>query len=48
MGYKMECPENCPPELYDMMKQAWDLNTVRRPTFHELKAQLLQLKLTTA
>ncbi|XP_031635662.1 tyrosine-protein kinase CSK isoform X2 [Contarinia nasturtii] len=44
VGYKMEAPEGCPPEIYEMMRQAWDLNPLRRPTFHELKSKLLHLK----
>lgn len=44
VGYKMEAPEGCPPEIYEMMRQSWDLNPMRRPTFHELKSKLLHLK----
>lgn len=47
VGYKMEAPEGCPPEIYEMMRQAWDLNPLRRPTFHELKSKLLHLKNAT-
>lgn len=47
IGYKMEAPEGCPPEVYEMMRQAWDLNPSKRPTFSELKTKLLQLKNTT-
>lgn len=44
VGYKMEAPEGCPTEIYEMMRQAWDLNPLRRPTFHDLKSKLLHLK----
>lgn len=47
IGYKMEAPEGCPPEIYEMMRQAWDLNPAKRPTFSELKTKLLQLKNAT-
>ncbi|XP_039950787.1 serine-rich adhesin for platelets [Bactrocera tryoni] len=47
VGYKMEAPEGCPPEIYEMMRQAWDLNPSKRPTFSELKVKLLHLKNTT-
>uniref|UniRef100_T1GVW7 Protein kinase domain-containing protein n=1 Tax=Megaselia scalaris TaxID=36166 RepID=T1GVW7_MEGSC len=47
IGYKMEAPEGCPPEVYEMMRQAWDLNPAKRPTFSELKTKLLQLKNAT-
>uniref|UniRef100_T1PB27 Tyrosine-protein kinase n=1 Tax=Musca domestica TaxID=7370 RepID=T1PB27_MUSDO len=48
VGYKMEAPEGCPPEIYEMMRQAWDLNPAKRPTFAELKVKLLHLKNNTA
>lgn len=47
MGYKMEAPDGCPTEIYEMMLKAWDLTAQRRPTFQELKVKLLQLKLST-
>lgn len=47
VGYKMEAPEGCPTEIYEMMRQAWDLVPQRRPTFHDLKAKLLVLKNAT-
>lgn len=47
VGYKMEAPEGCPPEIYEMMRQAWDLNPAKRPTFAELKVKLLHLKNAT-
>ncbi|XP_055907238.1 uncharacterized protein LOC129942366 [Eupeodes corollae] len=47
VGYKMEAPEGCPAEIYEMMRQAWDLNPAKRPTFSELKVKLLHLKNTT-
>ena len=43
-GYRMEKPEGCPQEIYKLMCQAWDLNADRRPTFHQVKQQLAQLK----
>ncbi|XP_077298311.1 tyrosine-protein kinase CSK-like [Arctopsyche grandis] len=46
-GYKMEAPEGCPPELYDLMRQAWDLNPDTRPTFSQAKSKLAQLKAST-
>ncbi|CAD6991815.1 unnamed protein product [Ceratitis capitata] len=47
VGYKMEAPEGCPAEIYEMMRQAWDLNPSKRPTFAELKIKLLHLKNAT-
>ncbi|KAH8283982.1 hypothetical protein KR054_006561 [Drosophila jambulina] len=48
VGYKMEAPEGCPPEIYEMMRQAWDLNPAKRPTFAELKVKLQLLNNATA
>ncbi|XP_067647319.1 uncharacterized protein Csk isoform X2 [Eurosta solidaginis] len=47
VGYKMEAPEGCPPEIYEMMRQSWDLNPAKRPTFAELKVKLLHMKNAT-
>ncbi|XP_062712857.1 tyrosine-protein kinase TXK isoform X2 [Aedes albopictus] len=47
-GYKMEAPEGCPPEIYEMMRQAWDLVPEKRPTFAELKRRLAICKRETA
>lgn len=47
VGYKMETPEGCPTEIYEMMRQAWDLNPARRPSFHDLKTRLLIFKNAT-
>ncbi|XP_055611513.1 tyrosine-protein kinase CSK isoform X2 [Uranotaenia lowii] len=46
-GYKMEAPEGCPPEIYEMMRQAWDLVPDKRPTFAELKRRLAICKRET-
>ncbi|CAO1419928.1 unnamed protein product [Diamesa tonsa] len=47
MGYKMESPDGCPTEVYDMMRATWDLNPLKRPTFQDLKGKLMQLKAIT-
>ncbi|CAH1407086.1 unnamed protein product [Nezara viridula] len=46
-GYKMEAPEGCPPEVYEIMRQAWDLHPDKRPSFREIKVKLVQLKSIT-
>ncbi|KAG5670434.1 hypothetical protein PVAND_000699 [Polypedilum vanderplanki] len=46
-GYKMEAPEGCPTEIYDMMKECWDLNPKNRPTFRDLAIRLKHLKTIT-
>lgn len=43
-GYKMEPPDGCPPEVYDIMRQAWDLQPEKRPSFHDIKVTLGQLR----
>ncbi|KAG5867670.1 hypothetical protein JTB14_034124 [Gonioctena quinquepunctata] len=43
-GYQMEEPEGCPPEVYEIMRQAWDLNPEKRPNFQEVKIKLGHLK----
>lgn len=32
-GYQMEAPEGCPAQVYTIMKDAWELEPDRRPTF---------------
>jgi fyn-related kinase len=39
-GYRMECPNECPKELYALMLQCWDKNALARPTFEALHNQL--------
>ncbi|KAK8729885.1 hypothetical protein OTU49_008368, partial [Cherax quadricarinatus] len=35
-GYRMEKPDNCSQELYDVMLQCWAEDPARRPCFQEL------------
>ncbi|XP_065171923.1 tyrosine-protein kinase Abl-like isoform X3 [Atheta coriaria] len=35
-GYRMECPQGCPPKIYDLMKQCWQWQAHDRPTFREI------------
>jgi len=46
-GYKMEAPEGCPPEVYEIMREAWHLQPDERPTFHGVKDELGRLKSKT-
>ncbi|CAH1796828.1 unnamed protein product [Owenia fusiformis] len=32
-GYRMESPDGCPKEVYDIMRKAWELDPRNRPTF---------------
>ncbi|KAI4904272.1 hypothetical protein NFI96_030082, partial [Prochilodus magdalenae] len=39
-GYRMPCPENCPPELYDIMNNCWKNKPDDRPTFDYIQSVL--------
>jgi len=36
-GYRMNPPESCPNEVYEIMKQCWQLNLEERPNFTYLR-----------
>jgi len=42
-GYRMEAPEGCPPEVSQLMNEAWALAPADRPTFREMLARLYVL-----
>lgn len=44
-GYQMEAPEGCPKNIYDVMKKAWDLNPVNRPSFKDVRAKLQPIQM---
>ncbi|KAI1301864.1 Tyrosine-protein kinase CSK [Halotydeus destructor] len=46
-GYRMEAPEGCPSEIYEIMKQAWDLDVEKRPAFAVVLKKLEHLKTLT-
>ncbi|XP_063784586.1 macrophage colony-stimulating factor 1 receptor [Pseudophryne corroboree] len=35
-GYKMDCPDYAPIEIYHLMKACWDLEPTQRPTFNQI------------
>uniref|UniRef100_A0A8C3NFH6 Tyrosine-protein kinase n=1 Tax=Geospiza parvula TaxID=87175 RepID=A0A8C3NFH6_GEOPR len=39
-GYRMPQPEQCPPELYELMRQCWKESPEERPTFDFLRSVL--------
>ena len=46
-GYRMEAPEDCPPEVYAIMSAAWAKEPEKRPTFEEVWKKLIDLKAVT-
>ena len=42
-GGRLDCPENCPPEVYKIVKTCWYERPEERPTFKELLEQLKAL-----
>ena len=38
--YRMACPPNCPPKLYDIMLHCWSQEPDNRPSFQTLQLQL--------
>ncbi|XP_060769517.1 tyrosine-protein kinase Fyn-like isoform X2 [Neoarius graeffei] len=39
-GYRMQCPQDCPTSLYELMQQCWKQNPEERHTFEYLQAFL--------
>jgi fyn-related kinase len=39
-SYRMPCPPNCPPKLYDIMLDCWSQEPDNRPSFTTLQLQL--------
>lgn len=39
-GLRMERPEQCPAEIYQMMISCWQKDPAMRPSFHDLETQL--------
>ena len=35
-GYRMPCPMDCPPQLYEIMRECWRDEAASRPTFESL------------
>lgn len=48
-GYRMERPNGCPPEVYDLMRQCWHWQAQDRPTFkniHHMLEHMFQVRWT--
>ncbi|XP_067271436.1 megakaryocyte-associated tyrosine-protein kinase isoform X2 [Pseudorasbora parva] len=39
-GYRMEPPDECPPEVYAIMMSCWETEPKKRPSFHKLRDRL--------
>ena len=39
-GYRMQCPEGCPPAVYKLMRRCWEWDPEYRPTFKEMSSDL--------
>ncbi|XP_071171781.1 tyrosine-protein kinase CSK-like isoform X1 [Mytilus galloprovincialis] len=46
-GYRMEAPDGCPQEIYNIMMQAWEIDPKQRPTFKQVLEKLNNLRATT-
>eukprot|EP00051_Salpingoeca_urceolata_P018662 m.264115 g.264115 ORF g.264115 m.264115 type:complete len:686 (-) comp19247_c6_seq8:39-2096(-) len=39
-GYRMPRPEGCPPDIYRLMRECWEWEADKRPTFRAIKKRL--------
>ncbi|KAK3701790.1 hypothetical protein QZH41_009800 [Actinostola sp. cb2023] len=39
-GYRMEIPEGCPTDVYNVMRECWHINPSSRPSFGEIRRKL--------
>eukprot|EP00042_Codosiga_hollandica_P051935 m.648991 g.648991 ORF g.648991 m.648991 type:complete len:456 (+) comp58388_c0_seq2:251-1618(+) len=42
-GYRMESPEGCSKDVYDVMLACWEIDPIKRPTFKKLEGILAKL-----
>lgn len=42
-GYRLECPENCPAQIYALMRRCWQWDASARPTFEKIHSELSQM-----
>lgn len=43
-GYRMESPDGCPREVYNLMQNSWKYDPAERPTFAEVRIKLNNLR----
>lgn len=46
-GYRMEAPEGCPREVYEVMQKAWLEDPNQRPSFADIRGKLNSLRSAT-
>ena len=46
-GYRMEAPDGCPKEIYEVMLKAWELDAHKRPQFADALIILEKLRAET-
>ncbi|XP_032809576.1 tyrosine-protein kinase CSK [Petromyzon marinus] len=39
-GYRMDAPEQCPPVVYQLMRDCWSLDPQKRPKFQDLRRRI--------
>ena len=39
-GFRLERPDGCPTNIYDMMQKCWNWDPLKRPTFYDLLMEL--------
>ncbi|ELU07327.1 hypothetical protein CAPTEDRAFT_104207 [Capitella teleta] len=47
-GYRMESPDGCPQEIYDIMTETWNINAAQRPSFTETAVKLSAIRANTS
>ncbi|XP_072880871.1 tyrosine-protein kinase Fes/Fps [Hemitrygon akajei] len=43
-GYRMESPDTCPEEIYNIMTRCWEYDPKRRPSFSTVHQQLVNIR----
>ena len=44
-GGRLQMPALCPPEIYTIMTECWNIDPMERPTFEDLKIKLIDMDL---
>jgi len=42
-GYRMECPDTCPPNVYELMRRCWQWEPALRPSFDQIYKDLEEM-----